>query len=150
MRTPGLRTIFSLGALGLAVLLSLADSADPDLCDTSTFDRTFDVTTDCGGVHAGRLHVLYTGVEYGDISIPGDQLVTVSGDLSNLKNAELGAHCVPEEQATFESLNLHFDHGDGTTQPADCDILLTPQGGSAHCTTVGIAETCVTTLVSVP
>ena len=151
-KLSGLRTISSLGALGLAVLLSLADSAGPDIhCATSTFDRTYDVTTDCGGNHAGRLHLSYTGTDSGYVSLNGAQRVVLSGDLGNLKDVGLDSSCTADQPASFSTVTLYFDHQDGSAEPAECALFLNQMGGaSAACTTVGRAETCVATLVAVP
>jgi hypothetical protein len=151
-KTTGLRTIFSLGALGLAVLLSLADSAGPDItCATSTFDRTFDVTTDCGGMHAGRLHISYTGTERNNIPLDDGQHMVLSGDLGNLKYVALDSFCEPDQPATFNTVTLDFDHLDGSAEPASCALYLNQEGNAGvACITVGKPETCVASLVAVP
>ncbi|MDC3959202.1 hypothetical protein [Polyangium jinanense] len=94
-----LRTVrHSVSILATAGLLSLllADSAE-ELCAQSSFDRTFDITTTCGGDLSGRIRIngsMQPGVSDETASL---SVTKASGDVAPVAGGVVGA-CSDEDE----------------------------------------------------
>jgi hypothetical protein len=120
-----LRTLLSVAALGAAVLLCLADSAeDVHVCTSTTLEKTLDVTTTCGGDHAGRVHFTWTGSDSSLVSLTADEWQLVSGDLP-LTNLAVQSICSADnEPIRFDSVDFTFETATdgGASRPALCFV----------------------------
>jgi hypothetical protein len=144
MPKPGLRTIFSVAALAAAVFLSLADSADPPhVCAPSTLEKTFDVTTTCGGQHSGRVHVMWSGTDSSLVSLTTGQWKLLSGDL-RITNIAIEPTCNADQPAIFQGLDFTFETADdGPSEPAVCYVTIGNYGTVHDC---AAASPCTVTM----
>ncbi|MDI3290119.1 hypothetical protein [Polyangium sp. 15x6] len=95
----------SVSLLATAGLLSLllADSAE-DYCAESSFDRTFDITTTCGGDLSGRIRVNGTMKVAVSDDAANLSVTKVSGDVAPVAGGVVGA-CSDEDEP-FESTGV--------------------------------------------
>jgi hypothetical protein len=108
----------SLVALAGLLSLLLADSA-PDACETTPFDRTFDVTTTCKGDSTARIRIKRDFAPFvhedGEAFAPQDVQV-LSGTI-DIQGGEVMGSCSGEDEP-FVTTGLTFTVGATAAEPA--------------------------------
>jgi hypothetical protein len=153
-----------LAVVGLLSLL-LADSAEPT-CESTLFERTFDVTTTCKGDHSGRIRVkrelsMYVGngsTDSGSSSFLREDVQRLSGDIDVQGGYALGSCSEEDEPIVFTGITLTVaaapkDAATGNgVERADCMVDFSSDlGKDVPCTTPDFPITdCTLRLTAVP
>ncbi len=131
----------------LVFLPACDDGTGKGACTSAPFDRTFDVTTTCGGDHAGRIHVAFETAETSR-TFTGPAIEQLSGDLP-LTAVGASGFCQDGSPVEWRYFYLQFDTGGGKLARCSLDVLYN-LGATVVCELPSVNESCTAKLVDAP